>query len=247
MRRDCHLQPRHSAPAAAPSIHRGRLSVALVALAAGWVLLVTPLHAAAERFDLSGVWAIDPELSETPTEGVPERGGHMHGPGGMPGGPGGMPGGPGGGPGGGRGSWGRGSGPGGGGDGAEDSRKAMRQRMEQMRKRLESLEIAADEATVAIRFADDSELELTTDNEKRTVDTPIGEATVKARWSEGSLVVETESERHKTTETYVVTTDRSLLTVVVETSGGGPMGSRSYKRFYRPVDASQADPADDSE
>ncbi len=62
----------------------------------------------------------------------------------------------------------------------------------------------------------------------------LGDAEIKAKWRDGSLVVKTKTDRRTTTETYFLTEGGSLLTVVVEVEGQGPMGSLSFKRIYRP-------------
>ena len=201
--------------------------------------------AAAETPNLSGSWQLDKDLSEDPMEKMRERrGGGMRG-GGRGGGTGG-----GGGWGGGMGS-GRGGGrPGGMGGGSQapgQSREEMRQRMQELRASIERLNIHQTDSSVRIVFADSREQTFTTDNKKSTIETPFGEGTIKAKWrDDGGLVVKTKTERGKTIETYYVTRDGLLLTVLVEKASEGPMGSVSFKRIYRPADPEaemEAEPA----
>lgn len=195
---------------------------------------------AAETPDLSGTWEMDKELSEDPMEKMRERpssGMRGGGPGGGRGGPGrGGPGGPGGGRGGGARSDGQ-------------SREEMRERMREARVGLERLEIAQSGSEVLITYADSREQVLTTDNKKSTIETPFGEGTIRARWrDDGGLLVKTRTERRKTAETYYVTRDGRMMTVLVEMDTGGPMGRVSFKRIYRPAaPGDEAIPAEDAE
>jgi hypothetical protein len=109
--------------------------------------------------------------------------------------------------------------------------------MQELRASIEQLNITQTDSSVQIVYADSRELAFTIDNRKSAVETPFGEGTIKAKWrADGGLRVKTRTERRQTTETYYVTKDGSLLTVLVEMRGEGPMGSISYKRIYRPAD-----------
>ncbi len=189
---------------------------------------------------LSGIWEMDTELSEDPTEMMREQRGS-----GMRGGGGGRGGGLGrgrGGGGGGMGGGGRGTAGGGypgsmGGGGREPggSREEMQKRMQGLRESVSRLEIFKTPGSLRIVFADNREQVFTTDNKKNIIETPMGEAEIKAKWRDGSLVVKTKTDRRTTTETYFLTEGGALLTVVVEVEGQGPMGSLSFKRIYRPA------------
>lgn len=222
---------------------RPRLAICLAAAIALALLpawLAGPLLAAAEKPDLTGIWELDKGLSEDPMEMMREhqRGGRGGGRGGgigsgpAGGGWGGSPGGVGGSRPGGMG------GPAGGtaGRGRESgaSREEMRQRMQELRESLERIEITQKEASLEIVFADGREQSLTTNNKKNMVETPLGEAEIKARWRDGSLVVKTKIDRRMTIETYHLATGGDLLTVVVEATSEGPR-PLSYKRIYRPA------------
>ena len=109
--------------------------------------------------------------------------------------------------------------------------------MQQHRASLERIEIVQTDTEVHITYADEREQILTTDNKKAAIETPSGEGTVRARWrDDGGLVVKTKTDRRKTTETYYVTKDGRMLTVLVAMESQGPMGDVSFKRIYRPVD-----------
>ncbi len=202
--------------------------------------------AAAETPNLSGTWQLDEDLSEDPMEKMREGGGEGMRGGGRGGGMGGGGGGWGGGMGGGR-SGGRAGGMGGGSQAPGQSREEMRQRMQELRASIERLNIHQTDSSVRIVFADSREQTFTTDNKKSTIETPFGEGTIKAKWrDDGGLVVKTKTERGKIIETYYVTRDGLLLTVLVEKASEGPMGSVSFKRVYRPVDPEaemEAEPA----
>jgi hypothetical protein len=222
--------------------HRHALAHWPVLLAPGllfaWLSAAGP--AAAGTSELSGEWQMDKELSEDPLEKMRERpdGGLRGGGGGRAGGMGGGRGGMGGGRGGGM--------RGGGSQGPGQSRAEMRQKMQELRASLERLQITQTDSTVRIVYGDNREQILPTDNEKAAIDTPFGEGTIRAKWrGDGGLVVKTKTERRKTTETYYVTKDGLLLTVLVEMAGEGPMSNTSYKRIYRPVvpDAEAGGPA----
>ena len=215
--------------------------LAVLCLLAAWT--AAPLFAADEDLpDLSGHWEMDQELSEDPMEKMRESRGGMRGGGGFGGrGGGGFGGGRGGGFGGG--SGGMGGGPGRGG-GDRPSREEMQQRMEEMRRGHDRLTIVQADSQVRIAFADGREQVLTTDNKKQVLDTPVGEVEVKARWRDAGLVVNTRGDRRSTTETYYVTADGSLLTVMVEMDPPGPMGPVSFKRIYRPYDPEEVEDED---
>ena len=219
----------------------------LLALGLLFVWLSAAALGAPETPDLSGSWQMDEELSEDPMEKMREqRGGGMRSGGGIGGGGGG---GRGGGMGGG--GWGAGTGgrPGGGAGGVPPggmggtgqpsvpSREEMRERMQEMRASLARLQITQTDSNVRITYADSREQTLTTNNKKSAIETPLGKGTIKAKWrDDGGLLVKTKTERRQTTETYYVTKDGSLLTVLVEMRGEEPMGAISYKRIYRPAD-----------
>jgi hypothetical protein len=198
------------------------------------------LLAADEKPDLTGLWQLDKGLSEDPMEMRPERqlggrrGGRAGGIGGGPagGGWGGSPGGVGGSRPGGMGA------PAGGiagrGRGSGASRDEMLQRMKKLQESLEQIEITQGESSLEIVFADGRKQTLTTNNKKNMVETPLGEAEIKARWRDGSLVVKTKVDRRMTIETYHLATGGELLTVVVEATSEGPR-PLSYKRIYRPA------------
>ena len=215
--------------------------LAMLCLLAVWT--AAPLFAGGEDPpDLSGHWEMDQELSEDPMEKMRESRGGMRGGGGFGGrGGGGFGGGRGGGFGGGRGGMGGGPGRG---SGDRPSREEMQQRMEEMRKGYDRLTIVQADSQVRIAFADGREQVLTTDNKKQVLDTPFGEVEVKARWRDAGLVVNTRGERRSTTETYYVTEDGSLLTVMVEMDPPGSMGPVSFKRIYRPYDPEEIEDED---
>lgn len=210
-----------------------------------WLLVssVGALAAAAQDPpDLSGHWEMDKELSEDPAEKLRELVGEA------PGDAGGLRGGGGfGGRGGGFRS-GRGNldgGPGRRGGPDRPSREEIERRMEEMKEGFERLVIAQSDAGVRITFADGREQTLTADNKKRRHETPRGETVVRARWKDAGLIVSSRGERRSTTETYYVTADGSLLTVLVDVETPGPVGIVSFKRIYRPFDpeTSSAEPA----
>ena len=184
--------------------------------------------------DLSGTWEMDKELSEDPMEKMREQRdrGMRSGGGGRSGGMGRGGSGMGGSMGGGRrGGMGGGAG---GGRGSAGSPEERRERMRALSESANRLEISQSPDSLRIVFADDRERAFTTDNKKNVIETPMGEAEIKAKWRDGSLVVKTKTDRRTTTETYFLTEGGSLLTVVVEVEGQGPMGSLSFKRIYRP-------------
>lgn len=212
---------------------------ALVGLAAVLTILLVgaagPEVLAQERADLSGAWELDNDLSEDPVATAPgggpgDRGGKRGGRG--TGGWGGPTGGMGGGRPGGMG------GPLGGITGGDRPSRAaqeeMQQRGQRLRESVQRIEILQDEKSVQFVFADGLTQVITTDNKKNLVETQFGEAEIKARWRDGSLIVKTKKERRVTIETYHLASDASLLTVVVEATSDGPR-PLSYKRIYRPA------------
>lgn len=202
-----------------------------------------PLGAAGDDSpDLSGHWEIDRELSEDPLEkmresqGVgPRDGGGLRGGGGF------------GGRGGGHGSdrFGLDGGPGRRGGPDRPSHEELEERMEEMRRGFDRLIITQDESRIRIVFADGRELALTTDNKKNPIETPHGTVEVRARWRDAGLVVKTRAARRSTTETYYVTADGSLLTVLVEAEAPGPAGVVSFKRIYRPYEPAAKQESED--
>jgi hypothetical protein len=110
----------------------------------------------------------------------------------------------------------------------------MRQRGQRLRESVQRIEILQDEKSVQFVFADGLTQVITTDNKKNLLETQFGEAEIKARWRDGSLIVKTRKERRVTIETYHLASDASLLTVVVEATSDGPR-PLSYKRIYRPA------------
>ena len=198
----------------------------LIAWLAGVALTAT------ETPDLSGTWELDKDLSDDPMEvmrgqrdGGRGRGMGSGGWGGRPGGIGGPPGG-------------RGGPPGemGGGRGRGKSPEEMRRGLAELRKSVERLELTQTAESIRIVFADGRTQAFTTNNKKNAIETPLGDAEVKARWRDGSLMVRTKIDRRMTIETYYLAEGGGLLTVVVERASEGPMGQISYKRIYRPVD-----------
>ena len=91
--------------------------------------------------------------------------------------------------------------------------------------------------TVNPVFADGREQDFTANNKKSIIETPMGETELKAKWKGGGLIVKTKAGERTTTETYQVTEDRRILTVLVEMGGQGPMGTVSFKRIYRPAES----------
>ncbi|MDH3253980.1 MAG: hypothetical protein OEM62_03235 [Acidobacteriota bacterium] len=232
------ISPSPSGPSLLIPGRRLRAAYVGTLVALGFILvchLESPL-AASGTPDLSGTWELDEALSEDPMQ-LRGRGGRDSG--GFGGGIGGGGWG-GGGWGGGRPGGGIGSGPPGGMQSSRDrreSREEMERRMRELRKSVERLRIAQTGDSLRMTFADGREHAIATNNKKTIIETPQGEAEVKAKWRDGSLIVTTKTGRRATIETYHLTADRTLLTVVVEMASDGPRGPVSFKRIYRPLDA----------
>jgi len=103
------------------------------------------------------------------------------------------------------------------------------------RRRFERLTIAVDPAAgVTITYGDGEAVKLAVGSGPSELEGGRGKRTVEAHWSdEGDLVVHTTSRDRTTSETYVLTHDRKLLTVLVE--GRTAHGTLDSRRVYRPI------------
>jgi len=103
------------------------------------------------------------------------------------------------------------------------------------RERFRRMTIHQEGSTVSIEYGDGTVVEMTVGAPQTRHDERGGDREVVANWSEqGDLVVRTTRSRDVTTETFVLTHDRKLLTVLVEARTS--RGDRSSRRAYRPVE-----------
>ncbi len=104
-----------------------------------------------------------------------------------------------------------------------------------LRRRFERLTFAATPSGLTLTYADGHSVALVTDGQKHKVERPEGGAAeIAAHWTdEGDLVVETTARDRVSTETYILTHDRKMLTVELE--GRGSRGASNGRRVYRPV------------
>lgn len=210
--------------------------------------------------DLSGVWKLDPDLSDDPVVaklhealeqvrgGVGERGG---------GGPRGeaavdpVPGGDG--EGGGRASsdgfrdatGARDAGAGApkakrGGRGKMDPKqlRVMQQRLRALRQSLSLMEIRHADPSFAVAYIDGRQRAFATDGTESTVETGAGKTGVKARWKGRQLVVATHAGDSESTESYELSPDRQVLRVKVKT-GAGAAGPITFTLVYHPTTLEQ--------
>jgi len=103
------------------------------------------------------------------------------------------------------------------------------------RERFRRMTIHQEGDAVSIEYGDGTVVEMTVGTPQTRHDERGGDREVEASWSEqGDLVVRTTRSREVTTETFVLTHDRKLLTVLVEARTS--RGDRSSRRVYRPVE-----------
>ncbi len=192
----------------------------------------------AEPIDISGTWNRNPGLSDDPHEvmkaAMAKAGGRREGSGRRGGGPG-MPGGgpPGGGSRGGPPRGDRSGGPGGGPMGPGGFKEVL--------SAADTLSIEVRPAEVRLEAGENGLRILRPDGRKQTRQGPGGgEVETQADWREGSLVVESKSQRGmKTTETYTLTRGGQALEVTVRLEGG-PF--REPIRFHTHYDAAGTAP-----
>jgi hypothetical protein len=196
----------------------------LLALLSLCWLFTSPLSGA-DRPDFSGVWQLNEELSENPSDDISMGGGGKGG---------GRSGGGGRGGGGDRGGGGMGGGRAGGSQGGQDD---MRQHMQSLQEGVRLLDINHQDPELTILYADDRERFLYTDGREIVDEIERGIFEASAKWKSNKRIVfrgET-TNGAKLTETYELADNGRQLYVTTKIEGSGRMPSISFKRVYDPA------------